>query len=665
MDASYDLVGLYTRTHGEVLQIRLDLLDMPQDPNCDLYLALDFGNGKQTALPVLVQPAPIWDVLLVAPAAGDAYAIDNSGKPIEGLLLSVYRDPTVSMVVFNLNMHHLSEKTKLFNLQAFAAPTGMSLPSSQIGPLRSDATPLSGKARMLLEFWNTLPADSPAQALRRWDGAHTGPLGERHGLRLLLQAVERNGIPVTLLDLKKPQSLSALDVVGGIELVKRLLSEQLLVLPDVAWGDPSTEQGLELSRKTAAAFGLPDSPLLFLGGTGVTLDPSREPTRQGLALSLRRDLLTKAMGQDTGILVEGGDLPNSTWGDSLAVMNAMLYLANHPWVHMLGGKDVLALPACSGGGCLPGGLSLCPAALCQPAVGQQPGPILTELLKSPPGSITDLAWQTYLQLSDPLASVDLQHLRSNYMGQVSLLIAAARWAAAPYVRSDCSTDLDGDGQLECILASNDFFGVLKMDGARLVLGFVRTRAGSIQQFTASSAQFAVGLSDPGQWQLGAGEKADPGVIPGAFSDANALWNPYQATASPGVIDFASSDGQMHKTYRLEGRNLRVEYHTNQPIVTAIPLALGGNGRFSPGWSKVYGSSVGEKEITWGMRPILSVGVETSGKLSIKTFLDSAGYLKIPENPDRNYPAGHFLPFPLAEVDVSGSGSFTIDLSFSP
>ena len=45
-------------------------------------------------------------------------------------------------------------------------------------------------------FWNTLPSATPAQTLRRWDGAHTGPMGGKHGLSVLLQAAASQGVPL-------------------------------------------------------------------------------------------------------------------------------------------------------------------------------------------------------------------------------------------------------------------------------------------------------------------------------------------------------------------------------------------------------------------------------------------------------------------------------------
>ena len=79
-----------------------------------------------------------------------------------------------------------------------------------------------------MSFWDVFPAATPAQALRRWDGAHTGPRGERHGLKHILDNAGRYGIPVALLDLKTPASLAALNYMGITPQIQNLASLGLL-----------------------------------------------------------------------------------------------------------------------------------------------------------------------------------------------------------------------------------------------------------------------------------------------------------------------------------------------------------------------------------------------------------------------------------------------------
>ena len=107
------------------------------------------------------------------------------------------------------------------SFQAFSAPAGDSAIADSMAAFSLEGRP-PARARTLLAFWNTLPAYSPAQALRRSDGAHTGPLGGRHGLGNLLKAARDYQAPVALLDLKTISSLSALDFLDQVQPLKEM-----------------------------------------------------------------------------------------------------------------------------------------------------------------------------------------------------------------------------------------------------------------------------------------------------------------------------------------------------------------------------------------------------------------------------------------------------------
>jgi len=63
------------------------------------------------------------------------------------------------------------------------------------------------------------------------------------------------------------------------------------------------------------------------------------------------------------------------------------------------------------------------------------------------------------------------------------------------------------------------------------------------QLVGSSAQFAIGLSDPSEWHVETGEAADPSVIPGAFTDGTDTWTAYIPTVDADGITFKSTDGR--------------------------------------------------------------------------------------------------------------------------
>jgi len=705
---SHNLVGLSLRQVSGNMQVRVDFLDLSAGQKFDLHLAFDlYGQGQ----PLPFAPDFRWDARIDLPSDAEPQGSRADGKALVGLngrvrrdieQLNVTRDIQQGIVILTFDPLILPGSLRPFHLLVWTSLPGQLEPQDQIGPVRSDAPAPLGRAAVVLAFWDDLPAATPAQALRRWDGAHTGPFGQRHGLHTLLDLAGESNIPLFLLDLKKPASLSALDSLGGTSLVKSLAARGLVTLPDVAWGDPQVSSGLESSRDAGRLADLPDS--LYLSGASSELVPARYraafanlpggqhvvlkddlrlvplPEGQsqvdagGLSVAARRTLLTAAFSADpTELVVMGGSLPTSGWGDIFAGGKAMRYLANHPWIRVLSGGDLFDWPACSPEVCLSGGLP-CSDRVCPQAVEMQPETSpLVDTLRSQLGSLAldplDPAWQSYLTLTDPQASADLQALHRNYLGQVGGLAAAAEWARAPYSRSACDQDLDGDGQAECVLASTQFFGIFDPQGARLVFGFIRSGT-KVDQIVGPASQFAVGLSDPGEWRLDGGLAVDPAEIGGGFFDATDPWLQYQASATDkaaaeaqaGNLVFTSPDGKIQKTFQLLDGQLQATYQAPGSLSTRLPLVIGSQGRFSPGWIEKYHSRVDPQAWTWEWGDT-HLQVTTTGQLEVTTFLDSLPWLQAPEDPNRGYPPGHYLPFPMAVAEIQGEGTFKIVLTF--
>ncbi len=262
-----DLIAVYTRQMDGDVQIRLDLLDHAPLPDYDLYLALDTSPGGTYDLPIDARAALEWDTLLVIPASGELQALDAVLQPRPGVALSVVRDSVLDTIVVSLRQA-IFPPTRL---QVFLTPPGASSVADQAGPVSSQAQP-PAPARVLFAFWNSYPAYTPATALRRWNGAHTGPLGGSHGLGILLHAARQQGIPLALLDLKSPASLAALDYAGKLDQVQDMVRRGLLILPEdipdlLSVGEPTFDdlpgQVIARQRRIARRFGLPDSAFAF------------------------------------------------------------------------------------------------------------------------------------------------------------------------------------------------------------------------------------------------------------------------------------------------------------------------------------------------------------------------------------------------------------------
>ena len=100
----------------------------------------------------------------------------------------------------------------------------------------------------------------------------------------------------------------------------------------------------------------------------------------------------------------------------------------------------------------------------------------------------------------------------------------------------------------------------------------------------------------------------------------------------------------------------------------VPLVLDPWVRFKPGWEQRYVESGSQQtgnlhDWTWGLEGGVQARLVTSsGSLSVQPFTITQAVMSTPENPDYQFPPGHYLPFPMALAEVVGEGNFTILLS---
>lgn len=724
LDYEGDFIAGYSRLAGSDLQFRFDLLDLTNTGTLDYYIALDTEPGGTRQLPIDGSTEFDWDTLLVFPAAGNPQALSsksidgiNTGKGVESqfslredLIPRIIRIPWQDYVLISVNKALFPVTSKGIKVQAFITDRGASIVRDSIGPFSTSALPPQ-PAPLILAFWNTFPAYSPAQSLRRWDGAHTGPFGERHGLSILLSNINRYGVPAVLLDLRDPTALSALDHFDAISTIRELVSKKLLVLPDLSPGTPgfphfpkglpnwADDQYLHDLNEISEQFRLPSSDIYYTprkldeniwnyvvvfgpenssgnkfssNGSFLPL-PAQIPdelqaTPNGLSITIRKKLLDNALkiNQQRGdlpLLILGGSLVESAFANPRSAAATLSYIANHPWIKPLNGDDIRALPDRVSPQLMSGWTPI--------STGESfsPSPALSSLLNPAENSQNPLiksAWQSAMSLYAPLPPEPelLPALRSNYSGQPGILQEAARWADNPEPRLDCLSDPDFDGLPECILASNNQFAIFDLEGARLIAYFYLSNDG-IHQIIAPTSQFIVGFGDPSTWEINNGEGADTAGIHGAFSDGPPPWEQYHVNMSDDQITFTSPDQRTTKKFSLTESGLRTDYFTSDPLSTKVPIALDPWTRFSQSWSEAYSYTPIPEGYNIQLDDHVVLEVLTDSSISGQMFTDSRGSFSGPEDPNFDYPKGHYLPFPMALLDLESQGDFSVQFNLYP
>lgn len=679
-----DLIALYARCEKDYLQVRVDWLD---DPSADLYIALDFLPGGMEFLPLhSAHSKPPWDALIAIPASGSNIVHTASSQTKERV--RSWQDQQLDATVVEWNQSAACVNS--LRLQAFAT-----LPGENSAVDYTDGVGLNSslptRAPLLLAFWTTLPGATPAQALRRWSGAHTGPYGQRHGLGVLLQSARKYAIPLALLDLKMSSSLSALDALGKTETVHEMEQEGLLLLP-VTEDNQNILSGFGFSgssfiynadsiqANSPARFRfaqLPDRRHILTtqnqiiiplpaGESLVVESTELEVDEEGLSLASRRALLEAALSVDvTDLVVMGGSLPTSPWADSLISDPAFSYLAQHPWIDVLNRNSLVGwpivtaqkndLPDCSNW--------LCAIDSTSNDFSSRIADFPLKLPGTPNNSLLPFVEKSVQALTRPAESQELADLQAAYLGDTGVWLRASAWAAQPDSIQSCEEDLDSDGLPECILASSTVFTAIDPDGGRLLFAAFLSDS-SAYPVIASFSQYGVGLSDPSLWKPERGNRADPDILASACDDpGNEIPIYFFEFHSGNQLIMQSEESELQKTYSLTDSGIRIEINGPSQVQCRVPLTVDPLQSQIPGWATRYLRSqpTAPGVLHWGpLGRRLEMRVDAPW-YRLDTFNDSAGDLLFIENPNREYPAGHYLPFTAAVLEFIGQQSIALEI----
>jgi hypothetical protein len=549
--------------------------------------------------------------------------------------------------------------------------------------LRAVAQP----ANVFLSFYNTLPAGTPAQVLRRWDGAHTGPIGSRHGLRYLLENADEYSIPITIVDLKQTQSLYALSMLGQTDYIHDLVEKQLLFLPDVASGNMYTQAFTLLeNKKEGLKFGIPSSNAVygvlsktftgydtyFYGSKNDQsviyataayriipvpfLDQSKIITESGLTTSAIAILAEIGSSESSAdLLIMGGDFPKTLWGDPIAVKKAFEYISIHPWIKPLSLFNLETYPSLP----ISRYTEKCSNLLCISDVQSEStndqqeiwqNNVYAQLLKLPSNSITTAAWDTFSMLTSPTDNTSLVTLRSQYQGTLDALLFAANWAANPLPMQTCT---ESSTQALCFFANKNILAILSSIDGRILMLFSNFD-GKVTQWIAPYSQKMIGLSDSTMWNYAAGTASDPSLIEGAFIETTKPDVIYQIDWVENQIIFSSPDDGKKKKYVIKDDQLVVVLDAYVSSSYSIPVF--GNIEQNDGVIII-------KEETTCNDPSKMVVYLYDSTITITSFSDSQDLLEESENPSHAYPAGHYLPIPFSLINLENNGPFSVEFTF--
>jgi hypothetical protein len=627
------LIAVYGRKLPARLQIRLDFI-APIPKKIELILTSSATRQTITAVSrngqIQVQPDQFRTQLTLAEA-----------------------DPGQDALIYNLTAPGfvIDPNKTTIQVNAGDAPGSNNWLSYPKVPLFSSNA--VSTTHVILAFWDVFPAAAPSQILRRWDGAHTGPFGQRHGLKQLIAPSQAYQIPLLLLDLNQPESLSGLDLLQKMPEIKSGMSTGLLNLPtsDSLMKTNQPSEGASIND----LWGIKNSSLVYhsTNETGefspticinnrfnpciLVKTQQNEIDRFGLTKA-GKWALASSLDNSASIqpLIFGGDLPTSPWADSFSAPKAFRYLASHPWIKIWDENDInlylqkypSAIPWQSN--------SSGPKMTANPFYTNNAASAQLALLNAHPGSLTAQAWHTYFDLTSQPENPQLKALRAHYFIQIGQLLLASDWAQHPTVLNQ-AIQL-GPSSLY-IVSDQDHFLLIDTNDGSLILAVTLKNNGP-QLIIAPTSLFAVGLSAPDTWS-DRGKRSDPAVIPGAFWDDSAPIGIYRYTPIPNGLTFQSASG-ITKTFKLSGEQLQVICSSSITVKTSIPLVINPDRRFKPGYRQ-YLNQLSAKP---------PFQLDSNVPFNQTMFYDSINLLDQSENPDLEYPASLLLPVPTGKVELT-------------
>jgi hypothetical protein len=715
--ATADILGVYlyqpsNKEDRADIYIRLDMLDVKDVPDMDIYLAIDSQPGGSISLPIQATADIAWDWLIIISAGGSIEVLNSSGSNPNPLSVTILRDSLLETIEAQINLVAMDSKSLSVKVQCFTTMPGDTTvqDSTSVADIWQLPPP---RLNVLIAFWNSFPAFTPAQSLRRWDGAHTGPLGGHHGLLNLLTTAKNHQVPIFLLDINNPVSLTALDYLKSNSLLKELQDEGILGLPDVGSVYPAKKPYLlpdELlvkilnhSQELRENFGFAPTHSLYsylttdqlnlttvepydiifiptpqvgpliephwleghliipipsdLVSDGITKSPPPSADRNELG----GQLVTAGLQSNVkhSIFIIGGSVPDSVWGDPQISRSGFQYLKSRPWIRLVSETDLLSLFNRNRN------VNNQSYAIISafdpdnhPRLNTEQSNLISELIQSPPTLASTIAWDTIFQLLSPAYPdyKELPDLRNLYWAQVYVFKYLAEWLESPGDQQTC-----GEIYLyspTCTLASSNLFLVIDQLDGNILFAFYRDR-GHFHQLIGPFSQLASGLRDPSLWIDQRGIKSEPSLLD---NQSNGSQEPLQFETYKNSIILSNQETLEKIHYTLQPESILIQYNGNQSIKTPIYFSLDPWSVHLPKWSEDYHAEKAADGWRLWIDSSICMLIRTNGKIERYAFNKNQERMYIPENPDAEKKPDDYLPYPLMAGIFSSNQDIFVEIS---
>lgn len=671
-----ELIAVYTRIYKKSFQIRLDFLDLADRFGKDIYIPIDTNSGGadqiRTANTNTIGADIAWDYLIKITSSGIIQIINPFNVVQERPELFLIYDSLQDRLVIDVINNDLPIYFGQTKIQVIIAEPESAAVADKCDPfLVDDLSP--ARAQVVLAFWNTFSSVTPAQALRSWAGAHSGPASSRHGLKYLLDSASRTNLPIYLVDFSTQENYSALAYLGVINKVVDLDDRRIINIIKSNRFDNINRNSFFVDNNNWN-FGDNDYAKLSKFYDICNLLPGNIfiNKNDGMSLACKRLLIIIATERSPTHLVLGGDFTNSSFGIPAASNEIFSYFATHPWIQILTSDQLITEGYSTSDNLVDPEVSQSkltinydPQHISSSTITDPVQQVIFDgLLLSPDNKITQLAWRVYNSLIQP-SSAQLLEVRKKYIGQLGGLIAAAKWVSGPSKIQDCSHDIDYDNVIECVFANNGLYAIIDPEGGYISLVFSIDEQG-IHQIIGPTWEFYVGLSDPSSWNPSLGIRSDSAQILGAFQDSFIRWQKYDPQFSGESLVLTSEDGAKTKSVSISGNKIHIEIHSldQSTRMFQIPLVIDPWIRFSPDWGDDYYGVSTPYSYQWGIKYSETVSIYSSNNISAYAFNDTKSMMSKPEDPNFDYSRGHYLPFPMALVEIQATDKLSIDITIN-